>query len=264
VTASAPSAEAIYQPRLIPPRSLTLRQAHVFILLFGAGTCALSVPFYILGAWPVVGFMGLDVLALYVALRVSFRSARAFESISLTPFELVIVKKSAYGLRRERRFDTYWLRLETEEDEEFGMQRVLLVSRGERVEIGDVADAPVRIALAQRRIEHGVADGGVLAVALERAVEHQQSVRRQHLPRAREQSLRHRPRRDMDDVGAEHRGQLRRAAGGAECADPAGIGQIDALRVADVGQPRVPAPRRDAREMIVVQVARPPCQVRPL
>ena len=93
VTASASSAdaiaaEAIYQTRLIPHRSMTLRQAHVFILLFGAGTCALSVPFYILGAWPVVGFMGLDVLALYVALRVSFCSARAFESLGLTPFEL--------------------------------------------------------------------------------------------------------------------------------------------------------------------------------
>jgi uncharacterized membrane protein len=109
----------------------------------------LSVPFYILGAWPVVGFMGLDVLALYVALRVSFRSARAFETLTLTPFELVIVKKSAYGLRRERRFDTYWLRLETEEDEEFGMQRVLLVARGERVEIGGFLAPEQKAALAE-------------------------------------------------------------------------------------------------------------------
>ncbi|PWB95021.1 DUF2244 domain-containing protein [Methylosinus sporium] len=149
MTASAPSAEAIYQTRLIPHRSMTLRQAHVFILLFGAGTCVLSVPFYILGAWPVVGFMGLDVLALYVALRVSFRSAKAFETLSLTPFELVIVQKSAYGLRRERRFDTYWLRLETEEDEEFGMQRVLLVSRGERIEIGGFLAPEQKAALAE-------------------------------------------------------------------------------------------------------------------
>lgn len=133
---SAPSAEAIYQARLVPHRSMTPRQAHLFVLLFGAGTCVLSLPFYILGAWPVIGFMGLDVLALYVAFRVSFRSARVFESLRLTPFELMIVKAGARGVRQERRFDTYWLRLEEETDEEFGTQRVLLVSRGERVEIG--------------------------------------------------------------------------------------------------------------------------------
>ncbi|CAN2535428.1 hypothetical+protein [Methylocapsa aurea] len=149
MTASAPSAETIYQTRLIPHRSMTRRQAHVFILLFGAGSCVLSVPFYILGAWPVVGFMGLDVLALYVALRVSFHSARAFESLRLTPFELAIVSASPYGARRERRFDTYWLRLETEEDEEFGMQRVLIVSRGERVEIGAFLGPEQKAALAE-------------------------------------------------------------------------------------------------------------------
>ncbi|WP_159729151.1 DUF2244 domain-containing protein [Methylosinus sp. Ce-a6] len=148
MTASAPSTTAIYQARLIPHRSMTPRQAHLFILLFGAGTCVLSLPFFILGAWPVIGFMGLDVLALYVAFRVSFRSAEAFESLRLTPFELAIVKASPYGARQERRFDTYWLRLEAETDEEFGTQRVLLVSRGERVEIGAFLAPEQKAALA--------------------------------------------------------------------------------------------------------------------
>lgn len=136
MTATAASARALYQTRLVPHRSMTPRQAHLFVLLFGAGSCALSVPFYLLGAWPVIGFMGLDALALYVAFRMSFRSAAAFETLRLSFHELAIVRVGADGAREERRFDTCWLRVETETDEEFGAQRVLIVSRGERFEIG--------------------------------------------------------------------------------------------------------------------------------
>lgn len=136
VTADAPATDAIYHACLTPHRSMTPRAAKRFILLFGAGTVALSLPFYVMGAWPVVGFMGLDVLALYIAFRVSFYSARAYETLDLTPFELRLVKTAANGESAEWRFDTYWVRLEQEVHEEFGTQRVALVSRNERVEIG--------------------------------------------------------------------------------------------------------------------------------
>lgn len=136
MTSSAPSAKAIYQTRLEPHRALTPRRANVVILLFGAGTFALSVPFYVMGAWPVLGFMGLDVLALYIAFRVSFYSARAYETLDLTPLELSLVKIGAGGERAEWRFDTYWVRLEQATHEEFGTQRVWLLCRGERVEVG--------------------------------------------------------------------------------------------------------------------------------
>jgi uncharacterized membrane protein len=136
VTADAASTDAVYRKRLTPYRSMTPSAFRRFILLFGAGTFALSLPFYIIGAWPVVGFMGLDVLALYIAFRVNFQSARAYETLDLTPFELRFVKTAANGERIERRFDTYWVRLEQESHEEFGVQRVTLTARGERVEIG--------------------------------------------------------------------------------------------------------------------------------
>jgi uncharacterized membrane protein len=136
MTSTAPLNEAIYRKRLVPHRSLTPRASHIFILLFGAGTFALSAPFYVMGAWPVVGFMGLDVLALYIAFRVSFYSARAYETLDLTPLELTLVKTAANGETAEWRFDTYWVRLERDAHEEFGTLRVRLVSRGESVEIG--------------------------------------------------------------------------------------------------------------------------------
>src|SRR5436305_1587123 len=79
-----------------------------------------------------------------------------------------------------------------------------LVCRGEGAELGDVAHAPFRILAAQALVERGVARRVVLAVALERAVEEQPAIGGKVSCRAGEQPFRHRPRRDVDDVGAEY------------------------------------------------------------
>lgn len=125
----------IYEARIRPHRSLTPRAFHLFIVLFCLAQLVFAAPFLVMGAWPVAGFMGLDALALYIAFRLSFRSARAYETLDLTPLELVLGKVSAGGRRREWRFNPGWVRLEQEIHEEFGTQRLELVSRGERIEI---------------------------------------------------------------------------------------------------------------------------------
>lgn len=128
---------------------MTPRASNMFILLFGAATFALSLPFFLMGAWPVAGFMGLDVLALYIAFRLSFHAARAYETLDLTPLELVLVKIGARGQRAEWRFDTLWVRLEQQTHAEFGTQMVALVSRGQRVEVGSFLGPDQKAELAR-------------------------------------------------------------------------------------------------------------------
>ena len=57
-----------------------------------AGVCAVSfvagVAFLIIGAWPVFGFFGLDVVLIYWAFRVSFAERRDYERIELFEDEL--------------------------------------------------------------------------------------------------------------------------------------------------------------------------------
>ena len=38
-----------------------------------------------MGAWPVFGFFGLDVLLLYWAFRINYRHAAAYEEVTVTP-----------------------------------------------------------------------------------------------------------------------------------------------------------------------------------
>ncbi len=131
-----PAEQRIFATRLVPHRSLTRRNFHILMMVFAAASCFSTLPFVLLGAWPVAGFMGLDVVLFYLAFRANFRAARAYEDVNLTPIELQVAKVSPRGIKAEWRFHPSWIRLHKEEHEEFGVQRLALVSRGQSVEIG--------------------------------------------------------------------------------------------------------------------------------
>ena len=120
----------LFEDTLRPHRSLGSAGFRTLMIVVGGASAALSVPFYLLGAWPVVGFLGLDVLAIYFAFRLNFRSARACEHFRLTYFELTFARISAAGKRREWRLTPAWVRLEQVDDEDYGQQRLTLHSRG--------------------------------------------------------------------------------------------------------------------------------------
>ena len=125
--------ESLFSARLVPHRSLTRGQMHGLVAAFAALCIALSSLFWLIGAWPVAGCLGLDVLLVLVAFRASLRAARAYEDISVTVLELHLAKVGMRGARREWRFNPAWVRLEREDHPEFGLLRLALASRGRRV-----------------------------------------------------------------------------------------------------------------------------------
>ena len=140
----------IFEARLRPHRSLTRSQFRLLLAIVAAVGTVTSLPFVIVGAWPVAGFFGLDVILVYVAFTASFRSARAYEDLTLTPLELSLAKVSAKGERAEWRFNPNWVKLERDDHEEFGTQRLDLVSRGRRVELAGFLGPAAKADLADR------------------------------------------------------------------------------------------------------------------
>ncbi len=125
----------IFAARIRPHRSLSQQNFRLLLIVFCGAAFFTTLPFLILGAWPVVGFMGLDVLLFWWAFRVNFRDARAYEDVSVTPLELTLAKVSPRGERAEWRWNPIWVRLVREEDEDYGLTRVALVSRNSEVEV---------------------------------------------------------------------------------------------------------------------------------
>ena len=95
-----------------------------------------GVAFYLVGAWPVGFFFGLDAVLIYVAFQVNYRAADAYEEVTVTPSELRVRKVTHRGKVSEWSLNPVWVRLERETHEEFGLMRLLLVSHGRKLAVG--------------------------------------------------------------------------------------------------------------------------------
>ena len=136
MTDAHPADHLLYRAVLRPHRSLGPRGFRILMIAVVAVTAFASLPFFVMGAWPVVGFFGLDVLLLYWAFQWSYRTARAREEVSLTALDLTIRKISHWGLASEFRFNPAWVRLHREEDEEYGLMRLAVAERARIVDVG--------------------------------------------------------------------------------------------------------------------------------
>ena len=131
----------LFSARLTPHRSLNRTGFLVVMAFVSVVSFAAGIVFLMLGAWPVLGFFGLDVLAIYWAFRVSFRRAKASEEFRVTPSELYVRRTSHRGRVMEFRFNPLWVQLDRETHAEFGIERLYLVSRGRRVAIASFLGA---------------------------------------------------------------------------------------------------------------------------
>lgn len=135
-------AATIAPHRSLPPRGLFWIMAGLSAFGFCSG-----IGFVLAGAWPVTGFFGLDIALLYLAFRLSYRSARQSESLRLTGKALDVERIDVRGERRRWRFEPAWLRVLVEEEDN-GRGRVLLASHGKTVSLGAFLNADERRGLA--------------------------------------------------------------------------------------------------------------------
>jgi uncharacterized membrane protein len=126
----------LFSARLTPHRSLNRTGFLVLMALVCAVSFVAGVAFLLMGAWPVFGFFGLDVLVIYWAFRVNFRRGDASEEITITPSELRLRRISHRGHVVEWVLNPLWVRLDQKTHAEFGIERLYLVSKGRHVSVG--------------------------------------------------------------------------------------------------------------------------------
>lgn len=128
--------KALFSAKLMPHRSLQAHGLFWVIILFGTIAFLCGLFFFSLGAWPVVGFLGLDIVILWYALKVNRRSAQAFEEVHLHQHELIVVQTDPNGQTREFRFNPFWVRLTKDVHEDLGVIKMQLQERGRTLAIG--------------------------------------------------------------------------------------------------------------------------------
>lgn len=108
VTTEAPLFDAMLSPqRSLSPKGFLILMSVISVVSFGCG-----LYFYALGAWPVLGFFGLDVLVIYCAFRWNYRDARMQERIVIYGDKLVVSRRTPAGKSESWTFNPYWARVE--------------------------------------------------------------------------------------------------------------------------------------------------------
>ena len=129
-------AKPLFAATLTPHRSLTPAGKRVVTGLVAALALVPGLVFYTAGAWPVVGFMGLDVLAIWVALTVSLRGGKAREVVTLWPGALELKRIDPKGIEETLSFSPFSVRFVIDRDFNERVNALWLRERERRIAIG--------------------------------------------------------------------------------------------------------------------------------
>ena len=144
----APPAETVvFQAVCTPPRSLTARGFRVFAALLALFATVQATMFLMIGAWPIVPFLGVELGFALALVAIHVRgAARMVEVVMLTHDRLVVTRTDARGRREEVVLDPYWARTIYRPDPAHaGVLR--LESRGRSAEVGQQLGAEEKASL---------------------------------------------------------------------------------------------------------------------
>jgi len=133
--------------------SLDARQRWQVFLLLAFVSLTVALSFVVVGAWPVLPYSALELLALAAAFVVIERRARDWERLTVAG-DRVIVERMHRGRREQREFNRQWLQVDVREQGFAHEPRLTLRFAGEAMEFG-AALQPVRrveVAKALRRL----------------------------------------------------------------------------------------------------------------
>ncbi|MEQ8193511.1 MAG: DUF2244 domain-containing protein, partial [Rhodospirillales bacterium] len=160
----------LFNTTLRPHRSANLYTLRWLLILMALAFAITGFGFSLAGAWPVSGFLGLEIVLLVGALLLNERAGRAVETISLTADALTVHCIDARGRERRFTFPPQWLQIVATPvphgllHEGGGLERLEVRSHGRSVAIGSFlppADrqalcADLRTALARFQLNQGL------------------------------------------------------------------------------------------------------------
>lgn len=127
--------EASFRVLLTPNCSLSPAGFLVLMACICTAGFVSGLVFLAMGAWPVTAFFGLDILLLYVAFKLNYRSARHSELIEIDVEAVTITRTDPKGRVAAEQLGAYWVRVVLEPDGRRG-NRLAFASHGRSTPIG--------------------------------------------------------------------------------------------------------------------------------
>ncbi|MCL4765595.1 MAG: DUF2244 domain-containing protein [Hyphomicrobiaceae bacterium] len=103
--------ESGFHAVLTPHRSLSPAGFVMLMTAVGVISFAIGILFLLTGAWPVFGFFALDVMLIYGAFKLNYRSGRGFELVDVTREQLTVTRVHPSGRSESFEFNPFWARV---------------------------------------------------------------------------------------------------------------------------------------------------------
>jgi uncharacterized membrane protein len=142
---------------LRPYRSLSPTGFWIVMGIMAAWSFAGGIVFLMAGAWPVIGFVAVDVALVWWAFKASYGDRRAYERLRLCGGVFTVERSDKRGAQTQHEFQSYWLKVRLEGDSP-DSTRLILSSHGRHLPIAEFLGPEQRIQVA-----------GILNEALARA-----------------------------------------------------------------------------------------------
>lgn len=123
--------QTIYMDALLQPnRSLSPKAFGLVMIIVGIASFGGGVVYASMGAWPVIGFFGLDALAIWLCFRWSFRQQRQRTRVRITAEQIFLHHVSPNGNEKQAEIPTAFARVEL--DEPLSWNSWLRIEHGQR------------------------------------------------------------------------------------------------------------------------------------
>ena len=109
-------ARPLFAARLTPHRSLGRRGYRIVVAIMAIAATVPAITFWSLGAWPIVGFMGLDVALVVWALWASLTDRKRYEQVTLWRDQLELKQVDGAGKETLVRFNPGLVKLVVDRD----------------------------------------------------------------------------------------------------------------------------------------------------
>ena len=141
----SPVQAPVFEALIVPYRSLTRKGVVLVVAALMVLSVAVSLRFWLLGAWPVVVFSLLEIPLVILLLAINVRRARASELIMLDAREITIIRTDSAGGRRQVSMPAAWLRVDLAGGQ--GIPHVVLSGHGRHCEVGGFLHEPDKLSL---------------------------------------------------------------------------------------------------------------------
>ena len=133
--------------QIYPNQSLTPKGLLLLMFLITIPASFIGITFFILGAWPVLGFMGLEVLLIYIAFKVLFYKNKFYEHIILDNEKLNILFKKKNKIIKKIELEPTWVQVKIEKIYE-NEDTLILSSHGKKIILANYLIPEERLKLA--------------------------------------------------------------------------------------------------------------------